>query len=95
MPLLPKPRGRKAGLGVERDQLIAERDGENPLVALIIGPVSDAAIVEAHGVIAALAFVQAIHPQRFARGAVHGDRVAAHSGGEIENAVDHASGVTS
>ena len=87
MPLLPKPGCRKPGLRIERDQLISERDGQNPLVALIVGPISDAAIVEAHGVIAAVAFIQPIHPQRFARGGIHGHGVAAHSGGEIENAM--------
>ncbi len=87
MPLFPKPGSGKPGLRIERDQLIAERNGENPLVVAIVGPISDAAIVEAHGVIAAVAFIEAIHPQRFARGAIHGHGVAAHSGGEIENAI--------
>src|SRR6202012_1883215 len=75
------------GLRIERDQLIAERNGENPLVVSVVGPISDAAIVEAHGAITALAFVKAIHPECLTGGAIHGYGVAAHSSGEIEDAI--------
>ncbi len=77
---------RHAGLGVQLDEMIAGRDEQDALVAMAIGPIRDAAIVESHRVRAALAFVIAIHPQRFARGRIDRYHIAPDAGGEIQNA---------
>ena len=39
--------------------------------------------------VAALAFVQAVHPERLAGGGIDRDHVAARAGREVEDAADH------
>ena len=79
----PKFAMGSAGLGVQRDQLIAGRDEQDAVVALAVAPIADAAIVGAHG--AALGgIVAAIGPQGFAGGGVGGDHGAPGAGGEEE-----------
>ena len=81
---------RNAGLGVERDELVADGDEEDAFVAASVRPVRDAASRQRprrrRG---ALVFVDAVHPQQLAGGGVDGDGVAPRSGGRIEHAVDH------
>ena len=89
MPSLPNVGMGRPGLRVERDQLIARRDQEKPRVALAVGPVGEPAILRPRGAIAALAFVEAVHPERLAGGRVDGDDVAPRAGGEVQHAADH------
>ena len=66
-------RHRHAGLGVERDQPIAGRDVEDALF-FAVGPVGEAMAGKLpRRILAALAFVFAVHPAQFAGGGVEGD----------------------
>ena len=86
--VFPEARDRRAGLGVQRDQLIAGGDEQDPVVAAAVAPVADAAIVGAHG--SALGgIVTAIGPQRLAGGGVGRDHGAPGAGGEEQLAARH------
>ena len=90
MPLRPNDCNRNAGLGVERNQMIAGRDRQDALVAFAVGPVRDAAarsLARRH--FAALAFVHSPHPQLFARLRIDGDDRAAHPRLRVHHAVHH------
>ena len=89
MPLLPKRRHAHAGLRVQRHELIADRDVEDPLL-LAVGPVGEAAARELprrRG--AARAFALAVHPQLFAGFRIDRDDGAPGAGGRIQHAVGH------
>ena len=81
---------RAAGLRVEADQLVADGDVEDPLVALAVGPVADAAARQAadRGISAA-SFVEPVHPPDLARGSVHRHGVPRRAGGEVQHPVHH------
>ena len=89
IPFLPNVGMGRPGLGVERDELIARRDEEEPRVVLAVGPVGEPAILFSRGAIAAFAFVEAVHPERLAGGRVDGDDVTPGAGGEVQHAADH------
>ena len=80
---------RQAGLGVERNHLVARRDVDDALV-LAVGPVREAAARQlARRGFTALAFLDAVHPLPLARGGVETDHGAARAGGGEQPAVDH------
>ena len=89
MPSLPKPGIGRPVFAFERDQLIAGRDQQDPLVVLAVGPVGQPAILRPHGALAALAFVEPVHPERLAGGGVDGHGVAPRAGREVQHAADH------
>src|SRR5205823_10042084 len=75
-----------AGLGVERNELEARRDHDDPLIAFAIRPISNAAILQASHDGAAFALIDAIHPQRLAGCGVDRDSIAPRAGGHVKNA---------
>ena len=80
---------RDAGPGVERDQAIAGRDVENPLV-LAVGPVGQAASGElTRRRLGALALALAVHPHQLAGRRVECHDRAARPGRRIHDALDH------
>ena len=87
--VLAEGRDRHAGLRVEREEAVAGRDVENPLLAAV-GPVRQATAREdARCVGAARAFILAVHPQQFARGRIERDHRAARAGRGIHDPVRH------
>ena len=81
---------RLAGFRVEADELVADGDVEDALVALAVGPVADAAARQsARRPLRARAFLETMHPQQLAGGGVERHRIAMLAGGGIEHAVDH------
>ncbi len=86
----PEPRHGPPRARVEPDELVADGDQVDALVALAVGPVGDAAARHAaDGVHPPLAFVEAVDPQQLAGGRVERHHVAAAAGGGVEHAVDH------
>ena len=79
---------RHAGFCVERDQLKARRDGDDPGIRAV-GPIRDAAPDLSRRLIEARAFVGPPRPQRFARAGVDGDDVPALAHREVQDAVRH------
>ena len=90
-PRAPKSCERVAGLRVESDELIADGDVEDALVALAVGPVADAPrpTVAATESIGAPAFLEPVHPQQLAGCGVDRDGVAVLAGCGVQHAVDH------
>ena len=87
--VLAEARDRNAGLGIERDQPIAGRDVENPLVAAV-GPVRQAAAGELAGRrLAARAFALAVHPHLLAGCRVERDDRPPRAGGRVDDAAHH------
>ena len=81
---------RHAVPGVEADELVTDRDVEDSLVALAVGPVADAATGKTpRRTQRALALVEAMHPQQLAGLRVERDGVAMLADGRVEHAVDH------
>ena len=90
MPLRPNDRTGHAGLRVQRNELIAGRDGENAFVAFAVGPVRDAATRSlARRAFAALALVHAPHPQLLARFGIDRHDRAPHARLRVHDAVHH------
>ena len=86
-----EPGGRKTGLRVERDHLVAGRDVDDArLLRGGAGPVRQPATGQLPRCgLAPLAFVLAVHPQHLAGGGVEGHDRAACTGGRVHDAVDH------
>ena len=85
-----EPRHRPPRPGVEPDELVADGDQVDALVALAVGPVGDAAARHAaDGVGPPLPLVEPVDPQQLAGGRVERHHVAAAAGGGVEHAVDH------
>src|SRR5262249_47603223 len=81
---------RPAGLCVEGNQMITRRDMEDALLAAV-GPEGHAAARRRTDwrLLSAHPFVEAEHPQRFARGAVDGHYVAPRARGGVQNPSNH------
>ena len=77
----------KAGLGVQREHVVAAGDIDDPFIGAV-GPIADAQAGTAARA-DALAFVIGVHPQEFAGAGIQADHVAAETGGGIEAALDH------
>ena len=89
MPSTPNARHAHAGLRVQRDELIARRDVEDPFL-FAVGPVREAAPRQlARRCGAARAFALAVHPQLFAGFGIERDDRAAAARGRIQHAVGH------
>ena len=87
--VLPEAWNRTAGLGIERNQLIALRDVENALF-LPVAPVRETAAGKpARRPLGALAFVEAEHPLHLAGSRVERHHRAASPAGAVEHTVDH------
>ena len=89
--LLAEGGHRVSGRGVQRDQVISPGDVDDPRVVLPVRPVRHApARAGPHRRdVAALAFVEAVHPQRLAGGPVDGRDVAPLAGRGVEHPADH------
>ncbi len=81
---------RLAGLRVQRDEPVAGRVIEDPLVAAAVGPVGDAASRElARRQAGALALAQAVRPDQLAGLRVERDHRASRAGRRVEHALHH------
>ena len=89
MPFLPKRGIGRPGLGVERHHLVSRCDVDNARLAAV-GPIRESATRELPRCgFAALAFVQAVHPQHFTCGGVESHYRATRPAGAVENAAHH------
>ena len=89
-PSLPNGGDRLAGLRVQLDEAIADRHVDDPLVALAVGPVRQAAARElARRHLRAPALVHAVHPLQLAGLRVERHDRAARAAGRVEHALDH------
>ena len=87
--VLAEARHGNAGLRVQLDHVETLSDDNDPLIPSAgIRPVFDAASGLPRRHVAALPFVQPIHPQRFAGRAIDRDDVAAGSRDDVEHAID-------
>src|SRR5262249_54754651 len=73
------------GLRVQRNQVITGRDVENAVVAMSIGPVRDASMIEPRRLLPARPLVVSPHPEGFARRRIDGDDIAANTGGGVQD----------
>ena len=88
--VLAKPRNRRAGLRVQRDQPEPGRHEDDAIVALAVGPVRDAAAGELPwGNRRAPSFAKAVHPHLLARLRVERDDRPPGAGGRIHDSLDH------
>ena len=89
MPSSPKLVDALAGARVERDHLIARRHVDDARVVAVL-PVREAAARElARRDLAALAFVEPMHPEQLAVAGVERDDGAARARRRVDDAVDH------
>ena len=78
---------------VERDELIADGDDEDPLVALPVGPVGDPTTRHTpNGIRPPLAFIQPVQPEHLACRGIERHDVPATPGRGVEHAFDHQRG---